>query len=421
MISAADGAFTEQPAGAANLARFEYRAARDDGAVERGIVAAKNETDALRLLALRGLLAAELREAGDIATATTVSLWTSRNRMPVAQLALGLRVLSDFLDAGLPVARALSALEEMAPSAWRKVLPSVRAAIRDGKSVAAALADADLRFPRVVIGLIRAGESGMGLAIGARRAAEIMEEAAAARAAIRAALSYPVILLVAGTASLCLLVGVVIPHFASILADLGETLPPMTRALLAMSSVSRQAALPVLAVVVATMALWQRWIASDRGAKHWHGFLLSTPFLGSLRLTATSSRICFALAALLESGVPISAALDVAANASNDAILTARWLEAREQVVRGERLSNALHLTRATTATTMRLARAGEESGRLAAMLMHAARLDREESLRRMRSAVQLLEPAMILLFGALIAFVAGALLQALYGIRPTV
>jgi type II secretory pathway component PulF len=401
------------------LSSFEYRAARHDGGLETGIISAKTEVDALRLLEARGLLAADLRRRPQ-RHAASLLLGFGGRAMPVADLALGLRVLADFLDSGLPIARALGALEEMAPSSWQAVLPVIRAAIRDGRSLASALSEAPVRFPPLIVGLIRAGESGIGLAVATRRAAVIMEEASTARAAIRAALAYPVVLLVAGTVSLCLLVGVVIPRFVRLLADLGEALPSSTRALLAVSSGVRAAALPGSIALVVAWGLWRAWTSTEGGEREWHGILRSVPVLGQIRLTTNSSRIGSALGALLETGVAIAPAMSIAAKASDDAMLTAKWLAAREAVIRGERLSTALRTGHAATPTAIRLVRAGEESGHLATMLAHASRLDREEALRRTQSAVRFLEPAFILLFGALVAFVAAALLQALYSIRPT-
>ena len=95
-------------------------------------------------------------------------------------------------------------------------------------------------------------------------------------------------------------------------------------------------------------------------------------------------------------------------------------LAAREHVVHGERVSRALHVMGAMTETTVRLVRAGEESGRLAQMLGHAATIEQERAEQRVRGVVRLLEPALILMFGGIVAFVAAALLQAVYSVRPT-
>jgi len=82
-------------------------------------------------------------------------------------------------------------------------------------------------------------------------------------------------------------------------------------------------------------------------------------------------------------------------------------------------LSSTLSVHNAMTPTAVRLVRAGEETGRLSAMLSHAARLERAQSLERTKALVRLIEPTLILLTGGLIAFVAAALLQALYSMRP--
>jgi general secretion pathway protein F len=94
-------------------------------------------------------------------------------------------------------------------------------------------------------------------------------------------------------------------------------------------------------------------------------------------------------------------------------------LEARTDVEHGGRLSDALAARDAATPVVHRLVRAGEESGRLATMLAHAARLERDRAARDVRNAVRLLEPLLIVGFGGLVALVAAALFQALYSVRP--
>jgi type II secretory pathway component PulF len=95
-------------------------------------------------------------------------------------------------------------------------------------------------------------------------------------------------------------------------------------------------------------------------------------------------------------------------------------MAAREAVVAGAPLSRALADHDAVTPTVVRLARAGEESGTLGPMLARAAAMEAERAERLVRNAVRLLEPALILLFGGIVAFVAAALLQAVYSVRPT-
>jgi type II secretory pathway component PulF len=248
----------------------------------------------------------------------------------------------------------------------------------------------------------------------------LMEEAAAIRGAIRGALAYPLVLAVAGTASVAVLVGVVIPRFAAILSDLGQTLPPSTRFVLYASTVVRAAWLPSLFGALIVLSVWRAWVQTLRGAQRWHSVMLAVPFVGNVRRSAATARACAALAALLESGVPLAAALTHGAKASGDAAISSRMLEVRNAVIAGSRLSTALVAQSAVTDVAVRLVRAGEETGSLASMFSHAARLESERASDRVRAGVRLLEPSLILVFGAVVALVAAALLQAIYSVRPT-
>ncbi|HEX6807357.1 MAG TPA: type II secretion system F family protein [Gemmatimonadaceae bacterium] len=392
--------------------RFAYRAARADGAFEHGVLAAESRDAALRALAAQGLWAVDLNAAR--------SEDDLRIRLSSADLALGLRVLATLLESGLPVSKALVAMPELAPDAWQASLPSLARAVREGASLGAALERSGLAIPAVVLGIVRAGEAGSGLARAVRRAADLMDEAAATRSAVRAALIYPCILAVAGTVSVGILVGVVLPRFGAILADLGQALPPTTRFVLQASAVARVAALPAgIATLIITVA-WRSWVSTGGGAIRWASLLLGTPIVGTIRRSAATARVCAALSALLESGVALSSALTHAARAAGDAAIENRVLAARTSVIAGGRPSAAFLTEDALTPIAARLIRAGEETGALVAMLAHAARLENERATDRVRSAVRLLEPTLILAFGGLVALVAAALLQAIYSVRPT-
>lgn len=390
---------------------YSYRAARRSGAVESGVVEAASREAASALLGEKGLFPMELalRSNGN----------RDRASLPPADLALGLRVLATLLEAGLPIARALAAMPDLAPESWRRALDAIQASVRDGQSLGAALGASSLNVPPVVLGIVHAGEAGSGLAAAVRRAAELMESAAAIQAAVRSALAYPILLALAGAASVGLLVGVVLPRFAVILADLGQALPPTTRFVLTLAAVARAGAIPALLAFAVVVLVWRAWVSNESGRAAWHASLLRLPLLGTVRRSAATARTSAALAALAESGVPVATALLHGARASGDSAIGARLLAARERVLTGERISSALAATEAMTATAIRLVRAGEETGKLAAMLNHAARLESERAETLVKGAVRLLEPAMIVIFGGMVAVVAAALLQAIYSVRP--
>lgn len=395
----------------AGTLQFAYRAAHRTGLLESGTVRAESADAARELLFARGLFPLEVRlERGRDA---------GRPRIPAADLALGLRVLATLLESGLPVARALAAMDELVPAAWKPALPALRESVRQGNSLGAALAAAPVGFPPLVVGLVQAGEAGSGLAAAVARAAELMESAAETRRAVRAALAYPMVLAAAGLGSLVLLVGFVLPRFAAVLAELGQALPPTARTVLGAAELARAGALPALLTAAAALALWKAWTATEEGRARWDAFLLGVPLVGGIRRAGAVGRFCAALGALLESGVPIAPALAHATRATGDAALTGRILAAREQVVAGRGIAASLEEKDAATPTSVRLIRAGEETGRLAPMLAHAARIESARAEQMVKSLVRVLEPGMIIAFGGLVALVAAALLQAVYSVRP--
>ncbi|MBA3889655.1 MAG: type II secretion system F family protein [Gemmatimonadaceae bacterium] len=390
---------------------FAFSAAAADGRLEQGWMAATSREAAAEQLARKGLLAVRLTAArGDGA---------QRHAADHAELALVLRMLSDLLGAGLPAARALAAMEGLAPDRWRAALPGVTQSVREGQSLARALADAPLAIPPMVTGILQAGERGGGLAAALGHAAEICEDHAATRAAIRSALAYPTVLGISGSAAVGLLVAVVLPKFAAILGELGQSLPPATRFVLDVATVTRTAAIPGALVVLLAIVIWRVVTSRPDGLRQWHALLLRLPVVGPIRHASATARVCVALSALLESGVPIAPALAHAGAAADDRELSARLASVRQDVEHGERLSGALQKRKAFTDVARQLIQAGESAGTVPSLLRHAARIERDRTVRHTRAAVALVEPVLILTFGAIVAIVAGALLQALYSVRP--
>lgn len=392
--------------------RYAYRAARADGAVETGSLSAPDLSAVAAVLAQRGFLLIE---------ATAQSAAAARKRpIPPTELAIGLRMLGDLLEAGLPMSRVFAAFAEVAPVSWREAIPHLRQSIREGLGLAAALGAAPVEFPALVIGLVQAGEAGNGTAAAVRHAAGLAEETAATRTAVRAALAYPIVLASAGAGAIAVLVTVVLPRFATILGDLGQVLPPATRFVLAAATVARAAIAPVAICLVLGLGALRGWTATPHGRRRWHAMLLHLPLLGTIRFASATARATATLSTLLRTGVPVRQAMRFAARATGDAEIEHRVLGALAHVGAGGRMAVALRDTRALTPLGIRLVAAGEDSGRMVDMLHHAATLEQARADRITRTAVRVLEPSLVLVFAIVIAGVSVALLQAIYSVRPT-
>jgi len=393
-------------------ATFGYRALRPEGGYERGQVTATDRETALSMLAARGLFP------------IVVTVQRERHnlfapRIPAVDLAAGFRILATLLDSGLPVRRAASIFVMLAPPSWSPVAAILLPTLREGRSLSAALVESGATMPGEIVGILRAGEAGGTVPAAMRSAADLAQATAATRSAIRAALAYPAVLAVAGAASISILVTIVLPRFATILADLNQTLPPSTRFVLDIAALAHRLGTPVLVGLVCGGGVARLCLTNVAAKIGFHRLLLGVPLIGSLRRAAFTGRACATLGALLEAGVSIAPALAMTAAAVGDAAISDRILRARASVIAGQSLGVALQQCSALTTSSLRLIRAGEETGRLVPMLGHAAQLERERATDSLRRLVRLLEPTLILVFAGVVAFVGAALMQAVYSVRP--
>jgi type II secretory pathway component PulF len=297
-------------------------------------------------------------------------------------------------------------------------LAEVRRRVREGDSLSAALA-AQGAAPHVALGLLRAGEAHGRLSEAARHVATELEREAELRDKLRAALAYPAFLLVVGAFSVALIVGVVVPRFAAVLGDLGQTLPHSTRLLLALSDVISAHGLWLLAGLGIGALAASRVLASPSAAAVVHERLLAAPVVGPVRWGLAAARACRALAGLLKSGLPLLPALELARGAAGDLAVAARLSRVRADVSEGAGLGESLRRHQALPPQARQIASFGEASGRLADLLEHASRLEEAQAQRRVRTLVALVEPLLVVGFGGAVAFVAAALLQAVYSLRP--
>lgn len=391
---------------------FAFRTVGRDGRVRSGTVHAADDIAARR----------ELTRGGDFILRLTPRVGADiRSRVAPRPLAEGFRLLGSLLEAQLPLGRALEAFRVIAPSGWAApVVAGIIADVRAGASLSRALSAQATELPPSVTGMLLAAESSGRLADGLLRVAAHLEAEVERRTALRDALAYPVLLGVASVGSALLLVGVVLPKFALILADLGSAVPKSTQLLLAVGAIARAWAGPVALATLLAVVAFRRWIAmSPDHLRRWHAALLRAWLLGSLRLELAGARAAATAAMALQNGVPLPAALRLAAQASTDAEVRARLERTAGAVIEGAALSAAAAAHRPFPQGTPEILRAGELVGSLAPALDRVSVIATRYATARIRTLVRFVEPGLILLLGGWVAFIAASLLQAVYAVRP--
>lgn len=394
------------------MTRYRYRAARADGRVVSGVLLAAAPAEVSDRLLGQGLQPLSLDQA------TGQRFW--RPRASRRDLAAVFRGLATLATAGVPLDRALRALEALPRQpALRRLLEEARVALREGRGLADALRSDDELVPAVTLGMLRAGERGSTLGAALEQAALQLERDAELRSRVRQATAYPLVLVVTGACSVLVIVTVVLPKFAVLLSDLGQALPPATRLLLAISALVHHFGWLLLLGGVLGVSSVLSYIASPAGRMVLHQSLLRLPVIGRLRHSLATARIARALGGMLTAGVPMLAALEAARDAAGDDAISERLNRVRRRVAQGEPLTSSLAAERGITPTPLQLFQVGEASGQLGIMALRAGDLAAGEAESGIRTLVSLLEPTLVVVFGGMVAFVAAALLQAVYSLRP--
>ncbi len=393
------------------MSPYRYRAARADGAMVTGVVEAASAGHASATLGERGLF--------PVALELTPVEEERRRAASRRDLAIVFQSLASLVTAGVPLERAVGASAEVAQGSLKDALTQARTALREGHSFSQSLARSRGIVPPLVVGLIRAGERGCQLAGALDQVARHLEQEAELVARVRQALAYPLLLAVAGTASVLVIGTVIVPRFAELLGDLGQDVPVATRLLLTGSQLLSHFWFVAVALTAALIWGAHEWLSHPAGRQACDEAGLALPIVGRVRLALATARVARALGGMLRAGMPLLPALDGAREAAGDAAVAARLARARERVAAGAALAASLEREVALLPAALQLFAVGEASGRLGEMALRAGDVAAQDAERGLKTLVTLVEPALIVLFGGLVAFVAAALLQAVYSLRP--
>jgi type II secretory pathway component PulF len=394
--------------------RFRYRASTGAGDLVDGIVEAGSRDGLLEQLRRRQLHPVAIEELAPSATRRQRQLG---RRVAVTRWA---RNFAALLGADTPVDRALEITSEQAGNdGLATVLNELRASVRAGDDLSSALAKHPTFFPAVVPAMVQAGEVSGALDTVFGQVADHLEEVDELRAQVRSALLYPVLMAVVAGIGVAVMLFFVIPRFAGILEDVGGTLPLTSRILiLAGDIVSRFWWLLLLATGGIGVALFEHF-RQPLQRRLLHQRRLSWPVVGDLERKYLTARFTRTLGLLLHNGLSLIPALRIARASVTNMHAAAELDAATSTVAEGRSLAQTLRTT--LPALAVQMLAIGEESGRLEDMCLRIADTYDGEVRRAVKTAVALIEPMMIVLFGALVGFVALSMLQAIYSINTNV
>lgn len=409
------------------MAEFSYRAAVSSGAIENGQIAAATREEALRQLRGKGLTPISLDDLAP-GTATPSAAQPSSGAKSSSRLSLsrdtgprfndihGLTVeLSVMLRAGLALDRALRVLIGMsAKPSVKAMLEDLLKSVKAGKGLSQALAPHAEQFGEFYVSMVRSGEAGGQLASVLGQLAEHLERVKALRESVVSALIYPAILVAVSLLSVFLLLGFVVPQFEALFADLGDGLPLPTRVIVAGGHLVADWGWLMLLVGGAGVWMLRRWLATPAGLAWRDRTMLGLPVFGDIVRKYEITRFARSMGTLLGNGVPIVTAIRIASDTMGNQCLRGAIDSVAPAIKQGGRMADALEASALFTPLALNMVRLGEETGRLDAMLLEVARVHDSEVQSGVKRALTLVEPALILTLGLVIA---GIIVSILMGI----
>lgn len=362
---------------------------------------ALHEADARAQLAAKQLTLLSLKQ---------VSGWTnwrrSRSTRQPFDLMLFAQELHSLIAAGLSVVEALEALNERATNQnYRAILARLITHLREGQRLSGALAQQQLTFPPLFVGVVQAAEGTSDLPRALERYISYESRLLGLRHKITSAAIYPSILLGVGGAVALFLLGYVVPRFAGVYRGSGRPLPWASQLLLDWGQLATDHAagfgITLLGILMGGFGLFRHIIKTGGWWKLLSWLPGAQPRLQALEL----SRLYLTLGMLLEGGIPIARAMQLA-----EAVVSpnrASALQSAQQAVsQGASLSRAFEQHGLSTPISVRLLRVGEQTGQLGLMLSRTAVFYDNETSRWIERFTKMFEPILMAIIGLVIGLI---------------
>ncbi|NBR21525.1 MAG: type II secretion system F family protein [Proteobacteria bacterium] len=399
---------------------FHYQAFDATGALHKGTQDAANESEVRQLLRSKDLFPKEIRtsrftrKSNKAKTSEGFKLPEFAKRRNYAKsLMLFTRQLEVLLDATIPYDKAFQLIiPQTEDHSFQSILSDIRGRLLEGESLANSMEKHPEAFPAMYISMVRSGENGGNLGMIMKRLADYYERQDRLRSQIRSAMIYPAFMTVFGFAVVVFMVTNIVPKITRIFESRDAALPLPTRLLIGLSELL-SGNLLVLAVVVLLMILSGTiFLRSSSGRRFRDWTELKLPMFNRIWIKILVARYCQTLGTLLKSGVDLKTSLEIAKHV----VVNRRFISALDKMIidvnnKGVPLSAAMGKLEYFPEYVRHVVAIGEEAARVDELLEKVADRMQEEIQSLVEALTALLQPALILLMGGIVGFIALAVL----------
>ena len=396
------------------MPRFRYQAVGADG------VAVKGELNSISEAAARGELLHANFEVSDVKRARRKfnEINITKQRVKPTEIMHFSRQMAAFVRGGIPITDGLEVIAEgTGNKRWREILLGMREAIAQGVQFSDAFAEHADVLPPYYLGIVRSAELTGRLDTALEQLSAYMERDLETRQKIKSALTYPAVVLGMSVVTITVLTVWVLPKFADFFKGLGAQLPLTTRMLIGLAGFSKNFWWAYFGGIAAAGAFALVLCKTERGRRLRNRIALRMPIINEIVSYSVVERLCRILGAMSRAAVPLPDAMTAAIQGANNSVFEDGLQSAHERMLEGEGLAEPIADTDLFPRAALQMIRVGENTGTLDQQLENASDYYAHELDYKLKRLTTLFEPAVIVLMGLVVGFVALALVQAMYGI----
>lgn len=418
------------------MATFQYEALNAAGKPQKGSIEAGTTEEAIQRIKGQGYFPTSVREqkvkkdaaakggeggeGGGGKKKKKKEMSLSIGGVSPKQLTLFTRQLSTLQDAGLPLLRSLQILEgQLKPGKLKTVLVDVSEDVEGGTALSEAMAKHPRAFNRLYTKMIAAGEVGGVLDVILQRLAEFMEKAQSLKRKIKAAMIYPIAVVVIAVLIVTFIMWFIIPKFEEIFKDFGVALPALTRWLIGISNFvagknpgqfAGQGALIIMVSPVIFFVLFKLIRRAPPGRAATDTLVFWMPVIGGLVKKSVTARFTRTLGTLISAGVPILEAILITRDTSGNYVFEKALTGVHDSIREGESFAGPLREAKVCDAIVVNMIDVGEETGDMDVMLLKIADNYDEEVDVAVGGLIKLIEPMLIVFLGGAVGTIVVAM-----------
>ncbi|MBS3968858.1 MAG: type II secretion system F family protein [Clostridia bacterium] len=314
--------------------------------------------------------------------------------------------LGVMVNAGIPLVSALEVVEKQTDNPkMQKVIINVKDSLREGKTFYHSLKQHPKIFDSMMLNMVQAGEFGGVLGDMLLRLGEHYEREHEVKEKVKAAMTYPAMVLVVSITAVILMIIFILPVYTVMLGEMSNELPVPTKILISFSSIIRTYWHLIILIILFFLVFIILYSRSATGKTLVDKIKIQFPLLGDLHKKVIVARFCRTLGTLLGAGVPILNALEITSKTTDNSVFMESLARCRDVVMDGKSMVRPLLDSGVFPYMVAHMAKVGEETGKLDSLLIQVGDYFQGEVDRRMDNLSKIIEPLMIIFVGALVGF----------------